>query len=133
MAIWPSLSDKALSAADRQWRVAMGLVLPLGVAGAPRFLALGDMPLCAFKHFTGMPCPLCGGIRACGALAQGDVAGAWLINAGLLPVLAVAALHSVLLIAESVTGRRFATPRWLIAAWQVTSAVWLISWLARLI
>lgn len=133
MAIWPSPSDKALNAADRQWRVALSLVLPLGVAAAPRFLALGDMPLCAFKHFTGMPCPLCGGIRACGALAQGDVAGAWLINAGLLPVLAVAALHSVLLVVESVADRRYETPLWLIAAWQVTTAVWLISWLVRLI
>ena len=86
----PSVPEgTALASADRPWRLAIGLMLPIGVALAPRFLALGDIPLCAFKHLTGVPCPLCGGIRACAALAQGDVASALLINPGLLPVLAL--------------------------------------------
>ncbi|OYT90994.1 MAG: hypothetical protein CFE43_15395 [Burkholderiales bacterium PBB3] len=133
VAIWPSPSAKALGAADRQWRAAISLVLPLGVVIAPHFLALGDVPLCAFKHVTGLPCPLCGGIRACGALAQGDVASAWLLNPGLLPVLAVAAVHSVLLVAEAATGKRYGTPRWLAAAWQLAAVGWLVSWLIRMI
>ena len=133
VAIWPSASAKALGAADRQWRAAIGLVLPLSVAVAPHFLALGDVPLCAFKHVTGLPCPLCGGIRACSALAQGDIAGAWLLNPGLLPVLAVAVVHSVLLVAEAISGKRYGPPRWLINAWQVAASGWLLSWLIGLV
>ena len=71
--------------------MAAGALLPLGVAAAPAFLALGDLPLCAFKHLTGVDCPLCGGIRTCAALAQGDFYAAWQTNPGLLPLLALAA------------------------------------------
>ena len=133
MASWRSPSKEVLSKADRQWRIGVGMVLPFGAVAAPAFLALGDVPLCAFKHLTGAPCPLCGGIRACAALAQGDIASAWLLNPGLVPVLAVAALHSVLLMAEAITGKRHGTPRWLVGAWQVTAVAWLVSWLVHLI
>ena len=107
-------------------------MLPVGVVLAPRFLALGDIPLCAFKHLTGMPCPLCGGIRACAALAQGDLAAAWLLNPGLLPVLAIAALHSGLLLAQAVTGRSLMESGALTRAWQWAGAALLITWLLRL-
>lgn len=133
MAIWLSLSTRPLALADRQWRIAMAGLLPLAVVVAPRFLALGDIPLCAFKHATGLPCPLCGGVRACSALAQGDFAGAWLLNPGLMPVLAVAAVHSGLLLAEALSGQRCGSPRWLIAAWKVSVIGWLGSWLMRLL
>lgn len=122
----------SLARADRPWRLAIGLMLPVGVALAPRFLALGDIPLCAFKHFTGQPCPLCGGIRACAALAQGDVAAAWLLNPGLTPVLALAALHSSLLLAQAVGGRRLLAPGTLTRAWQWAGAALLFFWLLRL-
>jgi hypothetical protein len=122
----------ALAQADRPWRLAVGLMLPVGLVLAPRFLALGDIPLCAFKHLTGMPCPLCGGIRACAALAQGDLAAAWALNPGLLPVLAVAALHSGLLLAQAATGRSLTEPGALTRAWQWAGAALLITWLLRL-
>ena len=117
---------------ERQWRLGAGLILPTGVLVAPAFLALGDVPLCAFKHLTGAPCPLCGGIRACAALAQGDVAAAWLLNPGLLPLLVVAALHSALLLVEAASGRKLGAPPALVLAWKVAGAGLLLSWLVRL-
>ena len=134
MATWPSTSKETLRGADRQWRVATSLVLPLGLVTAPAFLALGDVPLCAFKHLSGLPCPLCGGIRACAALAQGDFASAWQLNAGLLPLLGVAAVHSVLLTIEALRGQRIGivSPRTLLLAWQLAGAGLLTSWGWRL-
>ncbi|MEI8158592.1 MAG: DUF2752 domain-containing protein [Burkholderiales bacterium] len=130
MANWLSTSKAALSGADRKWRLAVGSVLPLGVVIAPAFLALGDVSLCAFKHLTGVPCPLCGGIRVCAALAQGDFSSAWHLNAGLLVLLCVAAMHSVLLMVEAVQGQRtrIAAPRALLLAWQLVGAGLLASW-----
>ena len=122
---------QALASADRPWRLAIGLMLPAGVALAPRFLSLGDIPLCAFKHLTGIPCPLCGGIRACAALAQGDVAAAWLLNPGLLPVLALAAFHSGLLMAQATTGQRLLAPGALSWAWKWAGVTLLFFWLMR--
>ena len=122
----------ALGSADRPWRLAIGLVLPVGLALAPRFLALGDIPLCAFKHLTDLPCPLCGGVRACAALAQGDLAQALLLNPGLMPVLALAALHSGLMVAQAVSGRRLLVPGSLTRAWQWAGASLLFFWLLRL-
>jgi hypothetical protein len=121
-----------LAAPQRQWRAVASLFLPVGTSVAPSFLALGDVPLCAFKHLTGMPCPLCGGVRTCAALAQGDLAGALAINAGLLPLLAVAALHSGLLLAEAICGRQLAPPAALSLVWKLVGGVLLLSWLMRL-
>ncbi len=129
----PSVPEgTALANADRPWRLALGLMLPVGVALTPRFLALGDIPLCAFKHLTGVPCPLCGGIRACAALAQGDVAAAWLLNPGLMPVLALATLHSGLMMAEALSGRRLYAAGALTLAWKWAGAALLFFWLLRL-
>lgn len=109
------------------------MLLPLGMAAAPGFLALGDLPLCAFKHLTGLPCPLCGGIRACAALAQGDVAAAWQANPGLLPLLVLATAHSALLALEAFSGKPLAPSRPLKRAWVGAGAVVLTSWLWRLL
>lgn len=35
---------------------------------------------CTFRTLTGRPCPTCGATRACQALLQGDVAGAFRFN-----------------------------------------------------
>jgi hypothetical protein len=112
--------------------MAVGLVLPMGMLAAPAFLALGDVPLCAFKHLTGVPCPLCGGIRACAALAQGDFASAWLLNAGLLPLLGVAAVHAALLVVEAIRGQRLPTPPALPLAWKLAGVGLLTAWAWRL-
>ncbi len=49
-----------------------GLLLPLG----PDF----DMPLCALRAVTGVPCPLCGMTTATIAAAHGDIAGSLAAN-----------------------------------------------------
>lgn len=121
---------KRLLPVERQWRAGVGFLLPLAVGLAPALVAL-DVPLCAFKHLTGVPCPLCGGTRVCAALAQGDVSAALQLNPGLLPVLALAALHSSLLLAEALSGRVLSPPRALAAAWKLAGGFFLASWLWR--
>ena len=133
MAAWQSTSDARLTGPDRQWRAAVGLVLPAAALAAPAFLALGDVPLCAFKHLTGVPCPLCGGIRTCAALAQGDLAAAWQYNPGLVLMLAVAAVHMALLTVEAVRGHRIGTPPALKLAWKCAGASLLVSWAWRVL
>jgi hypothetical protein len=127
-----SPNNHTLAPAERQWRSALGLVLPMGIALAPAFLSLGSVPLCAFKHLTGMPCPLCGGIRSCAALAQGDVAAAWALNPGLLPLLVLAGLHSGLLVAEAITGRRLVPAGALRSAWKIAVGFLLVTWVIQL-
>jgi hypothetical protein len=121
-----------LSVPQRQWRIAVASLVLLAAGAAPLILRLGDVPLCAFKHLTGVPCPLCGGIRACAALAQGDVAAAFQVNPGLMPLLFLAALHGGLLLAEAASGRQLAPPRALHLAWKVAGGVLVASWLWRL-
>ena len=129
----PVSAVQVLSAPQRQWRVAVASLVPMAAGAAPLILRLGDLPLCAFKHLTGVPCPLCGGVRACAALANGDVATAFQVNPGLLPLLFLAALHGGLLLAEAASGRELAPPRSLHLAWKVAGGVLVASWLWRLV
>jgi hypothetical protein len=121
---------KRLLPFERQWRAGVSLLMPLALGLAPA-LAVLELPLCAFRHLTGVPCPLCGGTRLCAALAQGDVAAALQLNPGLLPVLALAALHSGLLLAEALSGRELGPPRALAVAWKLAGGFLLLSWLWR--
>jgi hypothetical protein len=122
-----------LSPADRQWRAAAVLGWPLALGAAPLLLSLGEVPLCAFRQFTGQPCPLCGGTHACAALAQGDVLAAWQANPGLMPLLALAAVAAVQLAWEAWRGRR--VTRWSISprAWQAGGLFLLGAWGLRLL
>lgn len=122
-----------LSGPDRSWRLAVGLVLPVGIVLAPRFLSLGDLPLCAFRHLTRHPCPLCGGIWVCPALAQGDVLAASLINPGLMPALALAALHSGFLLVQFAIGRPLVAAGSFNLAWKWAGAALLLFWLISLL
>ena len=97
-------SGDLLSPPERQWRSALTLGWPLALLGAPLVLSLGDLPLCGFQHVTGLPCPLCGGTRACAALVDGNFLAAWQLNPGLMVLLALAAAHSVQLGFEAWTG-----------------------------
>lgn len=129
----PLPDSTGLAMPERQWRTAASALLPLCVAAAPAFLSLGDLPVCAFKHVTGIDCPLCGGIRACAALAQGDISAAWRANPGLLPLLALAALHCGVLAGEAISGHRWVGSRGLSGAWMGAGAILLASWLWRLV
>ena len=122
-----------LSVADRQWRSVLVLGWPLALGIAPVLVALGDVPLCAFRQLTGRPCPLCGGTRACAALVEGNLAAAWQANPGLLPLLVIAAVHSVQLAHEAWSGRRWT--RWRIGPgpWLAGVTFLLGSWLLRVV
>lgn len=123
----------ALSRPERQWRSVLVLGLPLALLGAAPVLSLGELPLCGFRHLTGVPCPLCGGTRVCAALAQGDVLAAWQLNPGLVLLLALVAAHSLQIGFEAWTGRR--VQRWRIGApaWRAGLAVLLAGWGLRLV
>jgi len=61
---------------------------------AARLLPVQDMlPSCAFKAFTGIPCPTCGTTRSLICLAHGDLPGA----IGLNPVASLAIIAAILL------------------------------------
>ena len=136
--LWPSpLANTAnagelLSPPERQWRSALTLGWPLALLGAPLVPSLGDVHLCGFQHVTGLPCPLCGGTRACAALADGNFIAAWQLNPGLMVLLALAAAHSLQLGVEAWTGRR--VRRWRIGAgaWWAGLVVLLVGWVLRL-
>jgi hypothetical protein len=74
----------------------------------------GAFPQCITKRFTGLDCPMCGGLRTVHALSHGDLAGALDHNAlvvVLLPLVAVAwALWSARSLGVEVP--RFRWPRW---------------------
>lgn len=55
----------------------MGLL----ILGAARFLpVLSILPRCAFKGFTGIPCPTCGSTRSLALLAKGEVLDSLAMN-----------------------------------------------------
>ncbi len=107
----------------------------IGALAAAAVWALGldrvPLTLCLFKAMTGLPCPTCGGTRALGRLAAGDVAGAVAMNplaAAGAAVLAAWALADLLLlpsgraVALEVSGRasralRVAVPAALLLNW----------------
>lgn len=127
------MADTALlSPPERQWRSALVLGWPLALLGAPVVLSLGELPLCGFRHLTGVPCPLCGGTRACAALADGNFLAAWQANPGLLVLLAIAAVHSVQLGFEGWSGRRVLRWRIGIDAWRGGLVVLMAGWVLRL-
>jgi len=117
---------------ERRWRAGISLLTPAAIALAPTVAALG-VPLCAFRSLTDVPCPLCGGTRICAALAQGDLSVALQLNPGLLPVLGLAVVHSLLLMAEALSGRQLAQPGSLLRAWQLAGSFLLGTWLLRVL
>lgn len=122
-----------LSNPERQWRVGLTLCWPAALGSAPLLLSLGDIPLCAFRQLSGRPCPLCGGTHACAALVEGDLMAAWQANPGLMPLLVIAAAHTVQLAFEAWSGRRV-VGRWRIGAglWALGGAALLTGWMLRL-
>ena len=70
-----------------------GTIVVLALAAA-RVLPLNTLlPACAFKTFTGVPCPTCGTTRMFTCLAQVDLAGAFAMN----PAVALAVIAALLL------------------------------------
>lgn len=120
-----------LSPGERQWRAVLTLGWPLALGAAPVLLR-ANLSLCAFRHVTGLPCPLCGGTHACAALAQGDFMAAWQANPGLMPLTALAAGATLQLAWEAWRGQRVL--RWRIrpGAWWAGALFLMGAWALRL-
>lgn len=125
--------DRFLSHPERQWRAAICLGWPLAMGATPVLMSLGDLPLCAFRQLSGHPCPLCGGMHVCAALLQGDFFAAWQANPGMLPLMAVAAVHTGMLAREALSGRRLSTQRLWSWAWAGGGTILLLGWGLRLL
>lgn len=80
---------------ERRWALLrLGLVATATTAALvfARVVTLPSIPLCAFKMWTGRPCPGCGMTRSVVHLALGDVAGSFRLHPlGLLVAAALAA------------------------------------------
>ena len=73
-----SLRDK--SPAEIEFGIIYGSIAVIALVAA-RYLPITDMlPDCAFKAFTGIPCPTCGTTRSLMHLAHGDLRGSLLMN-----------------------------------------------------
>ena len=125
--------EYGLSRTDRHWRAALALCLPISLVSAPLLLAIGGASFCVFNHLTGQPCPLCGGTHAFAALAQGDAMAAWQANPGLLPLVAIAAVHTAQLGLEAWSGKRVMRWRAGVGAWGAGVALLLGGWALRLL
>jgi hypothetical protein len=125
--------SSTLSMAERQWRAAATLTWPLALGGAPLVLAVTSVPLCVFRQVTGQPCPLCGGTHACAAVVEGNLLAAWQAAPALMPLLALALVHTVQLAHEALQARRVRAP-WRIGerAWRVAGVAMLVLWGMRL-
>ena len=123
-----------LPVADRLPRLALGLALPLAMAATPLWLRQGYSLGCGFRALTGLPCPLCGGTRACGALVQGDWAAAWAANPGAVVLLLWLGLCAAQAVAEGAAGWRRVRPWpwWQPWALRAVGGGLLLSWAARL-
>jgi hypothetical protein len=121
-----------LSRPERQWRAVICLAWPLAMGAAPLLVAIGSLPLCAFRQASGLPCPLCGGTHACVALLQGDLAAAWQANPGVLPLLVVAVAHTGMLALEALSGHDLGHAQFWSRAWSGVGAILLLAWLLRL-
>jgi hypothetical protein len=61
---------------------------------AARYLPIMDMvPICAFKAYTGIPCPTCGTTRSLVHLAYGDIASSLILN----PLFSLAMISALIL------------------------------------
>ena len=84
---------------DSVWRVAhnfraLGALGFVGAASLP-LLPDTDLPLCALRAVTGIPCPFCGMTTASIALSRADVGAAFAANPGVFLLIAVIALSFV--------------------------------------
>jgi hypothetical protein len=73
----------------------VGAVLVAGAALAAAWLRLGlPIPACAFREWTGIPCPTCGTTRLVASVLSGDLPGAFVRNPLVFCALAAAALFA---------------------------------------
>lgn len=123
---------RLLGRQERQWRILLLPTCLLGAWMASVLVARAPLPLCGFLALTGIPCPLCGGTRACAALTAGNFTFAWQANAGACALIGVAVVHATVLAGESLAGRSLPGERLWPWAWIAAAAITLASWCFRL-
>lgn len=128
----PSSNFAPLNRRDRIWRFALTAGWPIGLAFASIVIA-NEIPLCGFATLSGLPCPFCGGSRACLALATLDVPKAWHHSPGIVFAVAFAASHTAFLLIEAVVGLGLGWQRPWIVGWQAIGCVIAVAWIARLV
>lgn len=116
---------------ERAWRIALAAAWPVGMACA-LFVVNRNIPCCGFSALSGMPCPFCGGTRACAALATLDVASAWHHAPGAVIALGLAAGHTAFLVVEAIVGHALGWRRLWIIGWQAVGCVVAAAWGIRL-
>lgn len=122
-----------LARPERQWRAAITLGWPMAIGATTALMSFEGSSLCAFRHLSGQPCPLCGATHACAALLNGDTAAAWQANPGILPLLVLAMVHTAALVLEALSGRRIASKRLWTSAWGGALSLLLAAWILRLL
>lgn len=74
------ISLRCKSPGEIEFGIIYGSIAIMALVAA-RYLPITDMvPSCAFKAFTGIPCPTCGTTRSLMHLAHGDIAGSLILN-----------------------------------------------------
>jgi len=91
---------------------ALTLGLPLAWGATEALLALGELPLCAFRELAGLPCPLCGGTHALNHLLELDIAAATHANPGVVGAALIWILYPL---ASALPGRHMGGTRGLSA------------------
>ena len=127
-----SQPERALTTDERRARLtALGL-WPLAAIG---LLVLTAVPydICLFHHWTEIPCPLCGGTRATWALLHGSPAAASALFPLLLPLAALALVHTGTALAEIASNQRLISSRWFTTAWGLLGGGIVLAWLVRLV
>ena len=122
-----------LSRSERHWR---GMVLPLILLSfllASQVVKWGRLPLCGFLALTGVPCPFCGGTRACAALATGDTGAAWQLNPGVCGIVAVAFVHAAVLSCEALCGRSLGGQGIWPAVWSIAFGLPVLLWFLQIL
>lgn len=95
-------------------RAALARTVAFGAAGAAiagAHLLFGIGLPCPFLALTGWQCPFCGGTRAAGALATGDLTAAWAHNAFIVVGAAVLGLCLIAWTGEVLGGPALRPPK----------------------
>lgn len=113
----PPPPPERLSSATLVTRAALLLCWPIAILWVEWGSALAPHGICLFRAISGWLCPLCGGTTACGHLLHGDFGRAWSVHPLAVVGLGLAAVHSLLMVAEMVSRRV-----------RVPSRVWIRPW-----
>lgn len=128
----PPPPPERLSRAALVTRAVLLLCWPLAILWVAWGSAVAPHGICLFRILSGWLCPLCGGTTVCGHLLHGGLGAAWSVHPLVVIGLGLAAVHSLLVVAE-MASRRILVPAWgwsrPWAWWGMATVLW---WIWRL-